>query len=125
MERVVSLSAQRNAQRQPTLANLAQRLQAGPLRDGESELVERRNDRDRAQRDRRRKRSGAAHRQREKSGGIADRKLHGAASDLRDRSRPIARDHVDGPSVRALRTQAHLRLAVRPARPIDYFGSDL
>ena len=60
-----------------------------------------------------------------KSGGIADRKLHGAASDLRDRSRPIARDHVDRPSVRALRTQAHLRLAVRPARLIDYFGGDL
>ena len=45
MERVVSLPAQRNAQRQPTLANLAQRLQAGPLRDRERELVERRNDR--------------------------------------------------------------------------------
>jgi hypothetical protein len=60
MKRMIPLTAHGHAQRITALTNLMERLQARPFSHGKSELVGRRNDRDRAQRNRLREGSRAA-----------------------------------------------------------------
>src|SRR5258705_5466669 len=119
MKRVVTLAAHGTSQRIAALANFLERLQARALGNREGELVRRGNDRDGAQRDRRRERSRAAHGESQVAGRITDRQLHFGFGNLTDRRRSVAGKKSYRPIVSALWAQAHARLAVKPLRLID------